>query len=293
MSRRKTDVSIARYEDIYNDNAGLEEQKIVHIPLGQLHTFANHPFRVENDDKMQETVESIRQYGVLEPGIVRPLIDGGYEIIAGHRRKLGSELAGKKDMPVIVRSLSDDEASVIMVDSNIQREDILPSEKAKAYKIKYNALKHQGKKASASTAGMVGEKAGDSARTVQRYVRIASLCDGLLDALDKGRITIHVAELLTCLDEKEQSWFCEVVENTEQYPSKEQALKIKEEKESGSLTQNIMYAIMVRQKKKAASVTIKEKELVQYFPDEYTDLQMKEVILSLLEDWSTRQEECI
>lgn len=293
MSRRKTDVSIARYEDIYNDNSGLAEQKIVHIPLGQLHTFANHPFRVENDDKMQETVESIRQYGVLEPGIVRPLIDGGYEIIAGHRRKMGSELAGKKDMPVIIRSLSDDEASVIMVDSNIQREDILPSEKAKAYKIKYNALKHQGKKASASTASMVGEKAGDSARTVQRYVRIASLCDGLLDALDKGRITIHVAELLTCLDEKEQSWFCEVVENTEQYPSKEQALKIKEEKESGNLTQNIMYAIMVRQKNKAASVTIKEKELVQYFPDEYTDLQMKEIILSLLEDWSTRQEECI
>lgn len=293
MSRRKTDVSIARYEDIYNDNAGLEEQKIVHIPLSQLHTFANHPFRVENDDKMQETVESIRQYGILEPGIVRPLINGGYEIIAGHRRKLGSELAGKKDMPVIIRNLSDDEASVIMVDSNIQREDILPSEKAKAYKIKYDALKHQGKKASASTASMVGEKAGDSARTVQRYVRIASLCDGLLNALDKGRITIHVAELLTCLDEKEQSWFCEVVENTEQYPSKEQAIKIKEEKEFGSLTQNIMYAIMVRQKKKAASVTIKEKELVQYFPDEYTDLQMKEVILSLLEDWSTRQEKCI
>ena len=190
MRKRNNDIQLTSYEellglDMTEDN---ESEKILIIPLEELHTFKDHPFRVVDDEKMQETVESIEKYGVLVPAIARKRAAGGYELIAGHRRKRGSELAGKTDMPVIVRNYTDDEAVVIMVDSNIQREDILPSEKAKAYKMKYEAMKHQGKKSGKNTLEEVGETAGENAKKVQRYIWLARLSDALLEMVDNRKL---------------------------------------------------------------------------------------------------------
>ena len=171
-SRSASKVALESFDDLFGGNAAQEKgiEQIINAPLAELYTFKDHPFRVEDDEKMEETAESIRQYGVLVPGIARPRAGGGYEIIAGHRRKRGSELAGKTEMPVVVRNYTDDEATIIMVDSNIQREDILPSEKARAYKMKYEAMKHQGKKSGKNTLDEVGEAAGENAKKVQRYI---------------------------------------------------------------------------------------------------------------------------
>ena len=175
-------ITLEKFDDLFGGSAAQESgvEQIINAPLAELYTFKDHPFRVEDDEKMEETTESIRQYGVLVPGIARPRAGGGYEIIAGHRRKRGSELAGKTEMPVIVRNYTDDEATIIMVDSNIQREDILPSEKAKAYKMKYEAMKHQGKKSGRNTLDEVGEAAGENAKKVQRYIWLSRLSDELL-----------------------------------------------------------------------------------------------------------------
>ena len=175
------------------------------VPLSHLRPFKNHPFKVLDDEKMQETVESVIQHGVIQPGIVRPCADG-YEVVAGHRRWRACELAGKAEMPVIIRELDDDAATVLMVDTNIQRENLLPSEKARAYKMKYEALKHQGSKGDKYTADAVGEKAGDSGRTVQRYIRLASLIDGLLELVDTGKIAMIAGERLSFLKSEEQNY---------------------------------------------------------------------------------------
>lgn len=183
-------VRIDKFEDLFGGSAEQESsaEQIINAPLTDLHTFKDHPFRVEDDEKMEETTESIRQYGVLVPGIARPREGGGYEIIAGHRRKRGSELAGKTEMPVIVRNYTDDEATIIMVDSNIQREDILPSEKARAYKMKYEAMKHQGKKSGKNTLDEVGEAAGENAKKVQRYIWLSRLSEELLTMVDSKKL---------------------------------------------------------------------------------------------------------
>lgn len=184
-------IKIDSFDDLFGrstEEHSNQAEQVVEVPLKDLHTFENHPFRVLDDAKMEETVESIKKYGVLMPGIARPRKEGGYEIIAGHRRKRGSELAGKSTMPVFIRNYTDDEATIIMVDTNIQREDILPSEKAKAYAMKYEALKHQGKREGGSTFETIGEPAGESGKTVQRYIRLAGLLDELLDMVDKKRL---------------------------------------------------------------------------------------------------------
>ena len=185
-SKSAEKIKLTSYEDLFSAEDNSVEGTYTTVPLSQLKPFKNHPFKVLDDEKMQETVESILQHGVIQPGIVRPCADG-YEVVAGHRRWRASELAGKTDMPVIIRDLDDDAATVLMVDTNIQRENLLPSEKARAYKMKYEALKHQGSKGDKHTADAVGEKAGDSGRTVQRYIRLASLIDGLLELVDTGR----------------------------------------------------------------------------------------------------------
>ena len=199
-------VKLTSYDDLFGTNEPVTGEKITSVPISLFHTFKDHPFRVVDDAKMQETVESIKHYGVLVPGIVRPHPDNGYEVVAGHRRWRACELAGLEEMPVIIRELDDDAATVIMVDTNIQREDILPSEKAKAYRMKYEAMKHQGSKGDKFTADAVGEAAGDSGRTVQRYIRLTELVPELLDYMDAGKIPMIVGEKLSYLKKEEQAW---------------------------------------------------------------------------------------
>ena len=259
------------------------------VPLSQLKPFKNHPFKVLDDEKMQETVESILQHGVIQPGIVRPCADG-YEVVAGHRRWRASELAGKTDMPVIIRDLDDDAATVLMVDTNIQRENLLPSEKARAYKMKYEALKHQGSKGDKHTADAVGEKAGDSGRTVQRYIRLASLINGLLELVDEGNIKMVAGERLSYLKAEEQELVLEAVANISIYPSPVQAEQIKDMSEKGTLSEKNVYALLVKKENSGQSVTISPKKIRNYFPTAYTKAQIEEVIYSLLEQWKQGKE---
>ena len=202
-------ITLEKFDDLFGGSAaqGSGAEQIIDAPLAELYTFKDHPFRVEDDEKMEETTESIRQYGVLVPGIARPRAGGGYEIIAGHRRKRGSELAGKTEMPVVVRSYTDDEATIIMVDSNIQREDILPSEKARAYKMKYEAMKHQGKKSGRNTLDEVGEAAGENAKKVQRYIWLSRLSDELLAMVDGKNSVSHRALIFPFLQKKHKGGY--------------------------------------------------------------------------------------
>ena len=216
------------YDELFGAEENNVEGKYAKVPLSQLHPFKNHPFKVLDDEKMQETVDSVKQHGVIQPGIVRPCADG-YEVVAGHRRWRACELAGETEMPVIIRNLDDDAATVLMVDTNIQRENLLPSEKARAYKMKYEALKHQGSKGDKHTADAVGEKAGDSGRTVQRYIRLASLINGLLELVDEGNIKMVAGERLSYLKEEEQELVLEAVANISIYPSPAQAEQIRRE----------------------------------------------------------------
>lgn len=198
-SKSAEKVKLSSFDDLFGKEETVSGEVVTSVPIDLLHPFKNHPFHVLDDEKMEETVESVKQYGILMPGIVRPYPDGGYEVVAGHRRWRACELAGLEEMPVIIRDIDDDTATVIMVDTNIQREDILPSEKAFAYKMKYEALKHQGSKGEKYTAEMVGETAGDSGRTVQRYIRLANLISGLLDLVDVKKVPMIVGEKLSYL----------------------------------------------------------------------------------------------
>lgn len=250
MRRPKKEIQLTSYDELL----GLEESpeksmnQVVEIELEKLHPFKNHPFRVSDDEKMAETVESIKNYGVLNPALVRPRSKGGYELISGHRRKRGCELCGKTTMPVLVRNYTDDEAVIIMVDSNIQRENILPSEKAHAYKMKYDAMKHQGSKGEKYTADMVGESAGDSGRTVQRYIRLAALSDALLEYVDNNKIPMIVGEKLSYLKPEEQEWLLEVIANSSIFPTKQQAEQLKECSANGKLNQSYIYAVLLKRK---------------------------------------------
>ena len=267
-----------------------DTEQVVEIPLAKLVTFANHPFKVIEDEKMDELVESIKTNGVLVPGIVRKINDNTYELISGHRRKHACELAGKETMPVFVKDLSDEESTVIMVDANIQREIILPSEKARAYSMKYEALKHQGKKGDGNTLNVVGEGTGDSAKTVQRYIQLSRLIDGLLDMVDANQIGFMQGIELAYLSEEEQKWIAELIEQYTIRINLEQAKKLKEFSKSGELTkdmaQMILWNIGTPIKKK---VTIKENIVKKYFPDYYSLEEIEETIISLLEEWKKTQ----
>jgi len=286
-------VKLNSFDDLFGSSemqtAGAEQ--IINAPLAELHDFKNHPFRVVDDEKMEETTESIRQYGVLVPGIARPRTGGGYELIAGHRRKRGSQRAGKSEMPVIVRNYSDDEATIIMVDSNIQREDILPSEKAKAYKMKYEAMKHQGKKSGKNTLDEVGETAGESAKTVQRYIYLARLSDALLDMVDKKKIGIVQGVELSFLTEQQQGWVQVVLEETGVTISTAQASKLKEHGKNDELTLPMVRLILTEMKPRERKVTIKADKISRYFPEDYSNEQIENVIYQLLDEWNRSNSE--
>ena len=274
----------------FDDFFGIDEtgETVTSVPLSELHTFKGHPFRVLDDEKMQETVESVKQYGVLMPGIVRPHPEGGYEVIAGHRRWRACELAGLTEMPVIIREMDDDTAVVLMVDTNIQREDILPSEKAKAYRMKYEAMKHQGSKGEKYTADAIGEAAGDSGRTVQRYIRLSELAEELLGYVDENKIPMVVGEKLSYLKTEEQAWVVDAIGNSGIFPSKAQAEQLKAGSEAGELTEGKVYAVLVR-KEESVNVTISAKKIRNYFPVEYSKEQIEDVIYTLLEEWKQKE----
>lgn len=291
MRKRNSDIQLTSYEDLLGltTTEDDENEKILTIPLDELHTFKDHPFRVVDDEKMKETVESIEKYGVLVPAIARKRSAGGYELISGHRRKRGCQLAGKIDMPVIIRNYTDDEAVVIMVDSNIQREDILPSEKAKAYAMKYEALKHQGKRDGGSTFDTIGETAGESGKTVQRYIRLAGLLDELLDMVDKKQLGFVQGVDISYLTEEQQKWVFETLSVDSCTVGKEQAASLKEYAKSGELTKTVVQLILCKKKEKDKQITIKRDKIYKYFPESYSNKEIEDVIYQLLEEWKNKK----
>ena len=274
-------VKLSSFDDLFGESresaAGVEQ--VIYAKLTDLHTFKDHPFRVLDDEKMEETTESISQYGVLVPGLARPRAEGGYELIAGHRRKRGSERAGKEDMPIIVRNYTDDEATIIMVDSNIQREDILPSEKARAYAMKYEAMKHQGRKGGGNTLDEVGESAGESGKTVQRYIWLSRLSDELLELVDKKKIGFVQGVDLSFLSETEQQWVLVILQETGATISTSQSGNLKDYSKKGELTLPMVRLILAVEKKPERKVTIKADRISRYFPEDYSSEQIEDIIL--------------
>ena len=297
-------MQLASLDDLFSTQASRDEaqrEKVQEIPLEELHPFAHHPFKVLDDDRMKDTADSIREYGVLVPAIARPRPDGGYELIAGHRRKRGCELAGLKTMPVIVRELDDDAATIIMVDSNIQRENILPSERAFAYQMKLEALKHQGLR-NDLTSGQLGpklnskrsnatlaEQSGDSIKQVQRFIRLTNLIPALLDMVDNKKIAFNPAVELSYLTQDEQAKLVDTMESEQATPSLSQAQRLKKFSQEGKLTEESMLAIMSEEKKpEIGKVTLGTDTLRKYFPTNWTPKQMEDQILKLLNNWYQR-----
>ncbi|MBD5536788.1 MAG: ParB/RepB/Spo0J family partition protein [Lachnospiraceae bacterium] len=264
------------------------ENKVVSLPLELLHEFANHPFRVLDDEKMAETVDSIREHGILMPGIVRPDGAGGYEIIAGHRRHHAAGLAGLTEMPVIVKDLSDEEATVIMVDSNIQREDLLPSERAKAYRMKYDALKQMGAGTGARNDEILAKQSGESRNTIQRYIRLTYLTPDLLQMVDAGRLPKNTASELSYLKAKEQEQLFAVIEALSCIPSGEQAQRLKEYSKNKTLSPEVMELLLERRADEA-KVSLKQKDIRKYFPESYTGEQIEKIIYRLLQEWQEKE----
>lgn len=291
MRRPKKDIQLTSYDELL----GLEEtpeksmNQVVEIDLAKLYPFKNHPFHVNDDEKMDETVESIKTYGVLTPALVRPRPEGGYEMISGHRRKRGCELCGKTTLPALVRNYTDDEAVIIMVDSNIQRENLLPSEKAHAYKMKYDAMKHQGSKEGGLTLGELGEAAGESAKTVQRYIWISRLSDSLLDMVDAKKIGIMQAVDLSFLSEDAQQWVLVAIQETNVVITTQQSAMIKESDKKGELTFPMVRMMLEKEKTVERKVVIKTERINNYFPATYSREQIENIIYQLLENWKSTQ----
>ena len=296
MPRKNANVSLTSYDDIFGPEESYE--RVQEIPLEELHPFKNHPFKVIDDEAMLRTVESVARYGVLAPAIARPRAEGGYELVAGHRRHHASELAGKETMPVIVRELDDDAAVILMVDSNLQRERILPSERAFAYKMKMDAIKHQGSR-SDLTSGQVVQKSsleqiaegtGESYKQVQRYIRLTELIPELLKMVDEGIIKFNPAVELSFLKKEEQENFIEAMDYSQNTPSLSQAQRLKKLSQDGKCTLEAMCAIMDEQKKEELDkVVIKNDVLKKYFPKSYTPKQMESTIIKLLEHWQKKR----
>lgn len=303
MPRKGANISLSSYDDIFETDTSRNEAKqerVQEIPLSELHPFEGHPFKVVDDEEMQKTVESVRDFGVLTPAIARPDQDGGYEIISGHRRHRASELAGKDTMPVIVREMDDDAAIILMVDANLQRETILPSERAFAYKMKMDALKHQGARTDLTstqvgrkleTAEVIAQEAGDSKNQVRRYIRLTELTPELLDMVDSGQIKFNPAVELSYLAKEEQKDFLEAMDYAQAAPSLSQAQRIKKLAQEGNCTLEAMCEIMNEMKKdEMDKVTLKTSVLRKYFPKSYTNKQMEDKIIQLLEQWQKKRE---
>lgn len=301
MKSSAKNVKLATVDDLFSTEESRTSEKVVEIPLPDLHSFKNHPFKVRDDEAMMETADSVRQYGVLVPAIARPDPDGGYELIAGHRRRRASELAGKETMPVIVRDLDDDAATIIMVDSNLQREELLPSERAFAYKMKLEAMKHQGERTDL-TSSQVGTKlradealaqqVGQSRNQIQRYIRLTVLIPPLLDMVDEKKIAFNPAYELSFLKPEEQQMLLETMDYEQATPSLSQAQRMKKFSQDGKLTEEVMLAIMSEEKKgEPDKVTLTGDMLRKYFPKSYTPQKMQETIIKLLEQWQRRRQQ--
>ena len=276
-------------------------EKIQEIPLSELHPFKNHPFKVKDDEAMFETADSIRQYGVLVPAIARPDPEGGYELVAGHRRHRASELAEKETMPVIIRNLDDDAATIIMVDSNLQRESLLPSERAFAYKMKLEAVKHQGARTDLTSVQLeqklsardrVAKDAGEkSGIQVMRYIRLTELIPELLNMVDEKKIAFNPAYELSFLKPEEQKQLIDVMEDEQATPSLSQAQRMKKLSQAGKLNEDVMLGIMSEEKKDVDRVVLTSETLQKYFPKSYTPLRMQQTIIKLLEQWQRRRQQ--
>ncbi len=304
MPKSNVNVSLNSYDDIFSTEESRQEEQreqVQQIPIRELFPFKDHPFKVLDDEAMQRTVESVAQYGVLAPLIARPRAEGGYEIISGHRRQHAAELAGLETLPVIVREMSDDAAVILMVDSNLQRENILPSERAFAYKMKLEAIKKQGAR-SDLTSGQVVQKSklsieqvaegtGEGYKTVQRFIRLTNLVPELLDMVDEKKIAFNPAVELSYLDEAQQRDFLEAMNDTQNFPSLSQAQRIKKMAQNGQFSYDVAFAIMGEAKKdELDKVVIKNDTLKKYFPRSYTPKQMEDTIIKLLEQWQKKRQ---
>ena len=303
MPKNSLNVSLKGADDIFSTEESRQEQQreqVQQIPIGELFPFKNHPFKVLDDESMQRTVESVEQYGVLSPLIARPRPEGGYEIISGHRRQHAAQLAGLETLPVIVRNMDDNAAVLLMVDSNLQRENILPSERAFAYKMKLEALKNQGARSDLTSCQVgtkfradseLAESAGESARNVQRFIRLTNLVPELLDMVDEKKIAFNPAVELSYLDESQQRDFLEAMDGTQNAPSVSQAQQLKKMAQCGEFTYEKAFDILGQEKKSEQdTVTIKNDILRKYFPRSYTPRQMEEKIIQLLDAWQKKQQ---
>ncbi len=308
MPKKGANISLNSYDDIFRTEEDRRDtgEHVIMVDLEKIHPSKNHPFKVVDDEEMQKTADSIRQYGVLVPAIVRPLENGEYEMISGHRRRYASMLAGKETMPVIVREMDDDTATILMVDSNLQRENILPSERAKAYQMKMEALKHQGERkdlqqGTTETSRQVGTKlradeqvaadTGESARQVQRYVRLNSLIPELLDMVDDKKLAFNPAVELSYLKPEEQQEFLQAMDEAQTTPSLSQAQRMKKASQEGKCSPDMIREVMEEQKKNPMErVVFDTGELRKYFPKSYTPKQMQQQILKLLDQWTKKRD---
>lgn len=303
MPKSSVNVSLNSYDDIFSTEESRQEEQreqVQQIPIGELFPFKNHPFKVLDDDSMSDTVESVKQYGVLSPLIARPRPKGGYEIISGHRRQHAAELAGLETLPVIVRQMDDDAAIILMVDSNLQREHILPSERAFAYKMKLDAMKNQGTRSDLTSTQVVSklrsnEKLGaennQSRETVRRFIRLTNLIPELLDMVDNKTVSFNPAVELSYLSPEQQQEVIRAMDDTQNFPSVSQAKRIKKLAQDGTFTTETVVAIMGEEKKSELdTVTIKNDTLRKYFPRNYTPKQMEDTIIKLLEQWQKKRQ---
>ena len=299
-------IELASVDDLFSTEEGRQDaklEKIQEIPLSELHPFKNHPFKVKDDEAMMETADSIKQYGVLVPAIARPDPEGGYELVAGHRRHRASELAEKETMPVIVRDLDDDAATIIMVDSNLQRESLLPSERAFAYKMKLDAMKHQGERVDLTcsqvgnkldgkkSSEILAEQVGQSKNQIFRYIRLTELIPELMDMVDEKKIALNPAYELSFLKKEEQVDLLDAIDSEQATPSLSQAQRLKKYSQEGHLTLDMMRVIMGEEKKSDLDrVTFTSDTLRKYFPKSYTPQRMQETIIKLLEAWQKKRQ---
>ena len=304
MPKNSLNVSLKGADDIFSTEESRQEQQreqVQQIPIGELFPFKDHPFKVLDDESMQRTVESVEQYGVLSPLIARPRPEGGYEIISGHRRQHAAQLAGLDALPVIVRNMDDDAAVLLMVDSNLQRENILPSERAFAYKMKLEAIKNQGARSDLTSGQIVqksklsiervAEDAGEGYKTVQRFIRLTNLIPELLDMVDEKKIAFNPAVELSYLDTNQQRDFLEAMNDTQNAPSLSQAQRLKKLAQEGHFSYDVAFAVMGEEKKdELDKVVIKNDTLRKYFPRSYTPKQMEDTIIKLLEQWQRKQQ---
>ena len=306
MKSSAKNVKLASVDDLFTtEESRVDDQRerVQDIPLDQLHPFKNHPFKVKDDDAMMDTAESVKQYGVLVPAIARPDPEGGYELVAGHRRHRASELAGQETMPVIVRDLDDDAATIIMVDSNLQRETLLPSERAFAYKMKLDAMKRQAGRPVKDNCSQVGnnfgirssellaQQVGQSKNQIFRFIRLTELIPQLMDMVDERKIALNPAYELSFLNSSEQEALLDAMEYAQATPSLSQALRLKKFSQEGKLSEDVMQAIMSEEKKSEwDKVTLDSGTLRKYFPKSYTPQRMQETIIRLLEQWQRKRE---